>query len=372
MATANSVTIISDKYLNQMRLECDPLADDAVLAAVRCHGERVLKCHELYSTIKELGETYEDPSCARFLEFYEHEPPWNVDWEKCDSGRRFFVRNSAIAGLVLMYCSLVKSFTAAFGNKVLTAMGRMTAYGDVRRRLFETLHFVKEVVLGAPGDIKAECMRVRLLHAAVRYYVQHHDNRWEVEKYGYPINQEDLAGTLSTFSSVVLRGLELLGVMATDSEKCGYQQLWKFVGYYLGTENDLLCNSYEEEKNLSDLISSRQCNPDKDSLLLTESLLQAFASKYPFHLSYDTTSKLSRHLINDKELANKLHLRTFGLFGQATMTLCYVFLRLFAVIQRILYPVEWVMYAFGKYSLKSLVELSLNGRKPSYLMKAHS
>ena len=58
----------------------------------------------------------------------------------------------------------------------------MTAYGDVRRRLFETLHFVKEVVLGAPGDIKAECTRVRLLHAAVRYYVQHHDNRWEVEK----------------------------------------------------------------------------------------------------------------------------------------------------------------------------------------------
>ena len=131
-------------------------------------------------------------------------------------------------------------------------------------------------------------------------------------------------------------------------------------------------NSYEEEKNLSDLISSRQCNPDKDSLLLTESLLQAFASKSPFHLSYDTTSKLSRHLINDKELANKLHLRTFGLLGQATMTLCYGFLRLFVVIQRIVYPVEWVMYAFGKYSLKSLVELSLNGRKPSYLMKAHS
>ena len=118
MAAAKSATIISDKYLNQMRLECDPLADDAVSAAVRYHGERVLKCHELYSTIKELGETYQDPSCARFLEFYEHEPPWNVDWEKCDSGRRFFVRNSAIAGLVLMYCSLVKSFTAAFGNKV--------------------------------------------------------------------------------------------------------------------------------------------------------------------------------------------------------------------------------------------------------------
>ena len=58
-------------------------------------------------------------------------------------------------------------------------------------------------------------------------------------QYGYPINQEDLAGTLSTFSSVVLRGLELLGVMATDSEKYGYQQLWKFVGYYLGQYQSL-------------------------------------------------------------------------------------------------------------------------------------
>ena len=45
------------------------------------------------------------------------------------------------------------------------------------------------------------------------------------------------------------------------------------------------------------------------------------------------------------------------------MTLCYGFLRLFVVIQRIVYPVEWVMYAFGKYSLKSLVELFFEWEK---------
>ena len=82
----------------------------------------------------------------------------------------------------LLHTNMVRTVSNTGISQVLTAMGRMTAYGDVRRRLFETLHFVKEVVLGAPGDIKAECMRVRLLHAAVRYYVQHHDNRWEVEK----------------------------------------------------------------------------------------------------------------------------------------------------------------------------------------------
>lgn len=67
-------------------------------------------------------------------------------------------------------------------EQVLSAMGRFTPYGDVRRRLFETLHFVKEVVLGSARDIKAECLRVRLLHAAVRYHLRHRDIGWQVEK----------------------------------------------------------------------------------------------------------------------------------------------------------------------------------------------
>ena len=135
--------------------------------------------------------------------------------------------------------------------------------------------------------------------------------------------------------------------------------------------SDLLCNNYGEEWKLANLIRIRQCKPDEDSVKLTESLLQAFARKPPFHLSYDTTSKLSRHLTVDEELANKLCLRTFGLFGQAIMALCYGFLRLLTFIQRMVYPLERGMYALGKYSLNTLVELSLNGRKPSYIMKVH-
>ena len=53
------------------------------------------------------------------MEFYEQDPPWDVEWNKCELGRRFFVRNSAFAGLVLMYGSLVSSFTASLGNKVV-------------------------------------------------------------------------------------------------------------------------------------------------------------------------------------------------------------------------------------------------------------
>ena len=135
--------------------------------------------------------------------------------------------------------------------------------------------------------------------------------------------------------------------------------------------SDLLCNNYKEEWRLVNLIRKRQCKPDKDSVLLTEALLQAFASKPPFHLTYDTTNKLSRHLLHviDKDLANKLCLRTFGVLGQMIMRLLYGLLRLLTFMQRVCYPLERGMYAFGKYSLNTLVELSLNRRKPSYVMK---
>lgn len=254
---------ICDELLDRKRFECDPLADDAVLAAVRDRGENILRNHELYSTVKEMERT--NLSCARFMEFYEQEPPWNIEWKRHELGRRFFVRNSGIAGLVLMYGSLVSSFTASLGNKVLSAMGRLSPYGDVHQRLFETLHFVKIVVLGSPSDIIEACMRVRLLHAAIRYHLCHRDGGWEIEKYGRPINQEDLAGTLSTFSCCVLEGLEILGVSMTEKEKDSYQKLWKYVGYYLGMTSNMLCNSYKDEWKLCTLIKVRQCKPDEDS-----------------------------------------------------------------------------------------------------------
>jgi len=73
-------------------------------------------------------------------------------------------------------------YVTVLSGQVLSAMGRLSPYGDVRQRLFETLHFVKVVVLGSPSDIKEACMRVRLLHAAVRYHLCHRDGGWEIEK----------------------------------------------------------------------------------------------------------------------------------------------------------------------------------------------
>lgn len=107
---------ISEEDLNRKRFECDPLADNAMEEVARVRGEKAIKGHYVLRAVQDLRRLSEDS--ARFIEFYEQEPPWEVDWQMLELGRRVFVRNSVFAGLVLMYGSLVSSFTAAYGNKV--------------------------------------------------------------------------------------------------------------------------------------------------------------------------------------------------------------------------------------------------------------
>ena len=138
-----------------------------------------------------------------------------------------------------------------------------------------------------------------------------------------------------------------------------------------GMASDLLCKDYKDEWKLCTLIKVRQCKPDIDSVILTKTLLQEFANKPPFHLSYTTASSLSRHMIGN-DLADKLGLLTFSVPGKVVMTLFYWFLRTVSFVQRGIPPLERGMYAFGRYCLNTLLELTLKGRRPSYIMKVYS
>ena len=135
--------------------------------------------------------------------------------------------------------------------------------------------------------------------------------------------------------------------------------------------SNLLCHSYKDEWKLCTLIKVRQCKPDEDSVILTKTLLQEFANKPPFCLSFTTSSSLSRHMIGN-ELADELGLLSFNVFGQIVMTLLYWLLRIVSFIQRCIPSLERRMYTFGSCCLNTLLEQSLKGRKPSYIMKVYT
>src|SRR6187549_451702 len=127
---------------------------------------------------------------------------------------------------MLLCCySLPSSYAARKGVQVL----HRTAYLAKRpnRRLFETAQFIVDVLspggLGPLGHGQRTAQKVRLMHAAIRHLILHDPNtRWPADDLGVPINQEDLLGTLMTFTWLILDGLSRLGVRLTPQEQQAY------------------------------------------------------------------------------------------------------------------------------------------------------
>ena len=81
------------------------------------------------------------------------------------------------------------------------------------------------------------------MHAAVRHLVRAsaaYDPEW-----GVPVNQEDLAGTLLTFSVVVLDALAKLGTTFSDEDADAYFHSWNCVGHVLGVDRRLICDTLD-------------------------------------------------------------------------------------------------------------------------------
>jgi len=81
------------------------------------------------------------------------------------------------------------------------------------------------------------------MHAAVRHLIKARNEltpgMWHPD-WGTPINQEDLAGTLLSFSYVVADPLRRLGVRVGAKDVDAYLHLWNVIGHLLGVRDELL------------------------------------------------------------------------------------------------------------------------------------
>lgn len=172
--------------------------------------------------------------------------------------------------LSLPYC-----YAAADGAEVLYRTERM--YKDVKTRLEETALFVKAMMqknaMDLQGEGKVQLFKVRVMHAAARYYLQ--KTNWNHDL-GLPVNQEDMAGTNLSFSLVVVRGLRKMGFTISYEEQMSYIKYWSWVGAMLGVNAELLPINGKEAYNLDTAISKRQFRSSEAGRQLTLSLLKCF------------------------------------------------------------------------------------------------
>lgn len=190
------------------------------------------------------------PSLKEFFEAVETDPPW-LDRDLVEEGAHVMRRFGRSAADVLLQLSLIGGYRFGGPPDLLVATGGLT--GDsARRRLAETQAWT--LAVGTPGELalRAEGWRltvhVRAMHALVNHSLE---RRWDVERWGLPINQADQAGTLGLFDGALLIGVRALGVPVSRRESRAVMHLWKYVGWLMGVDEQWLVDTERERQRVN-------------------------------------------------------------------------------------------------------------------------
>jgi uncharacterized protein YqjF (DUF2071 family) len=272
----------TEAFLDEMRLAGDPLAD-AAIDEMFSHGDIASVNRLMDSLTRNDGVPAANlPQAVRdYLAGSAAFPPF--DAATVATAQDLFVRHGPEILSVYGFYSLPAAYAARRGVQVIHRSGYL-AKRPVRRA-FETVQMVVDVLspggLAPAGRGVCTAQKVRLMHAAVRRILTHDPARpWDAEL-GVPINQEDLAGTLMTFSCLILEGLARLGVALTPAEQSAYHVTWMGVGRLLGVREDLLPETPDDARDLTLRIYRRQIDGSPEGHHLLSALLDGYAGLVP-------------------------------------------------------------------------------------------
>ena len=265
--------------LDAKRQKADPLADEIIKNIFASTDPAVINSfyHSIQRTSQLLPDNLPD-EVKDYFKLGESLPDW-ADPVLLQHAEQFYIEHGGIIAMVLCAKSLPECYACASGVQVLYRTGRLSEHNGsldaFTRRVAETAQFIVNTM--SPGGLTSRglgirsAQKVRLIHAAVRHYIYKGD--WDAEKYGEPINQEDMAGTLMSFAPLVLEGLETLGVDISDVDKEAYVHAWRVVGHFMGIDADLLPNNFADADALGNAIFSKEKAASEEGRMLTKSLI---------------------------------------------------------------------------------------------------
>jgi hypothetical protein len=287
-----------DHVLAAKRLQGDGTAD-SFIADVFAGTESKKALHEWLGTLNNNTQLAHLPAVFAnqpVLTAAATLPQW-ANPRMMQKGSEFFIRHSETIMNLLGLLSLPYCYTAANGAMVLYLSDRMR--NDTTKRLTETAAFVWEVMapdaFATTGKGFASILKVRLMHAAVRFYT-YKSGRWN-DEWGTPVNQEDMAGTNLSFSLLVMRGLRKLGITVSKEDQEGFMHLWNVIGALSGLDEYLLPGSVKEAQILDTIISKRQFCPSEHGKALTLSLTKHITGINNSAASADDILGLMRYLL---------------------------------------------------------------------------
>jgi hypothetical protein len=287
----------------------------------------------------------------------------SIDAELVRQAQAFFERNGVAIITTLFHASLPEAYLARRGVQVLDMTGELVS--NWTQRIRETGQFLVAVLSpgGEPekggtttlhhGEVAAHvARRTRLRHAAVRWLldapyrpelpllaVEGLDDPapWRVRMAqigedrvpSTPLNQEDLLGTLSTFTTVTFKALEKLAVSFDDDDRRAFHHLWNVIGWHMGIgdavsigdipvggerltwpDNRVLPLEFEEMDDLARRLGTRLQGPTDEGARLAKTLAQELSYPLPGR-AHGAPAFLMRYMVGDEQ-GNDLELGAGG------------------------------------------------------------
>lgn len=292
-----------------LRGQGDPAADGVVAGALA--GASSEEADEILTKLtRGLRSLDDSPEAANWIECVEATPAW-VQSTLVAQGQELFTEWSLDVVTSLFCASLPFAYAAAQGVEVLERVSQLAEPRTIARRIAETgqmLLDVSEPGALEPGGRGYQTVRtVRLLHAVIRARLTltppslHADpmsRSWDSRALGVPINQEDLLGTLLSFTTVVFRAFTQMGIPLEVRAQESYLQLWAAVGALLGIESSASILRPLEAEALTDVIARELHSRSAAGVHLMEVLMGEMELSMPWGLRKLPRS-LVRHLGGD-------------------------------------------------------------------------
>ncbi|GED99242.1 oxygenase MpaB family protein [Gordonia crocea] len=213
------------------------------------------------------------PEFRAFLEHASTPPAW-FDPALARAGADAWWRFGSLQSSTL-YQSLIYGYQARGFTRPLAATGRLTE--GTWDRVQATARWV--TLATAPGlmDVGAggwvETLRIRLVHAMVRHHL-HAANDWDDDAWGVPINQTYAQLTITAgFLALPLHIAKDFGIHYSRADLEAITHLWRWIGWVIGVEENLLPTSYEDAMRIWRISREFQLQPHEDAKTLVRALL---------------------------------------------------------------------------------------------------
>ncbi|MYB32816.1 MAG: DUF2236 domain-containing protein [Acidobacteria bacterium] len=301
---------LADRYLEHAT-KGDPLADAVVESMAGMPQGRI---HQLITAGMDEDEAaFRDaPTELRDLIGFSSAVPEWFDSKAVYPGCRAFHADSDLYVQALVGSSIVRGFSTLI-SKSFFATGRLTDHGV--RRLRQNIRQLIEIMI--PGGLERHgegwklSVRIRLIHAQVRYFLRRSEE-WDETEFGVPIHIGHVALAAANFSARVLEAGMTLGAEPTLEEREAFVQIWCYSAYLMGVPETILFTSEAEALELCRVGFICEPRPEIESVVMGNALVNSAPVVIGIHKPKERQGlanyvyRVSRALIGD-ELADELN-----------------------------------------------------------------